>query len=127
MSDRAKKAVELKGSCANCTQALLLAYSDLLDIPKDKLEALGAYFQFGMGNASSTCGALIGAALVLGALEGKGNKMALAKSLNEEFEERAGALICKDLKGLETGKCLCPCLKCVEIAATLVEERRPKD
>ncbi len=121
--DRVEKAVELKNSGCNCTQAILLAYQDLIDIPKEKLEAIGSYFQFGMGNASSTCGALLGAALVLGGIEGKGNKMLKAKELNEEFKKKAGALICKDLKGLETGVCLCPCSKCVEIAATLIEDR----
>ena len=121
--DRVEKAVELKNSGCNCTQAILLAYQDLIDIPKEKLEALGSYFQFGMGNASSTCGALLGAALVLGSIEGKGNKMLKAKELNEEFKEKAGALICKDLKGLATGVCICPCSKCVEIATTLIEDR----
>ncbi len=121
--NRVEKAVELKNSGCNCTQAILLAYQDLLDLPPEKLEALGSYFQFGMGNATSTCGALLGAALVLGCIEGKGNKMVKAKELNRAFEEKAGALICKDLKGLETGVCLCPCSKCVEIAANLIEER----
>ena len=121
--DRVEKAVALKNSGSNCTQSILLAYQDLLGLPEEKLEALGSYFQFGMGNATSTCGALLGAALVLGCMEGKGNKMLKAKELNEEFKEKAGALICKDLKGLETGVCLCPCSKCVEIAASLIEER----
>lgn len=121
--NRVEKAVALKNSGSNCTQSILLAYQDLLDMPKEKLEALGSYFQFGMGNASSTCGALLGAALVLGCLEEEGNKMSKARELNEEFKVRAGALICKDLKGLDTGVCLCPCSKCVEIAASLIEDR----
>ena len=121
--NRIEKAVALKNSGSNCTQSILLAYQDLLDMPKEKLEALGSYFQFGMGNASSTCGALLGAALVLGCLEEEGNKMSKARELNEEFKVRAGALICKDLKGLDTGVCLCPCSKCVEIAASLIEDR----
>ncbi len=121
--NRVEKAVDLKNSGSNCTQSILLAYQDLLGLPKEKLEDLGSYFQFGMGNASSTCGALLGAALVLGCLEERGGKIAKAKELNEEFKARAGALICKDIKGLETGICLCPCAKCVEIAASLVEER----
>ena len=121
--NRVEKAVALKNSGSNCTQSILLAYQDLLDMPKEKLEALGSYFQFGMGNASSTCGALLGAALVLGCLEEEGSKMSKARELNEEFKARAGALICKDLKGLDTGVCLCPCSKCVEIAASLIEDR----
>ena len=121
--NRVEKAVALKNSGSNCTQSILLAYQDLFDMPKEKLEALGSYFQFGMGNASSTCGALLGAALVLGCLEEEGSKMSKARELNEEFKARAGALICKDLKGLDTGVCLCPCSKCVEIAASLIEDR----
>ncbi len=120
---RVEKAVALKNSGSNCTQSILLAYQDLLDLPKEKLEALGSYFQFGMGNATSTCGALLGAALVLGCLEEEGSKMSKARELNEEFKAKAGALICKDLKGLDTGVCLCPCSKCVEIAASLIEDR----
>ncbi len=120
---RVEKAVALKNSGSNCTQSILLAYQDLLDLPKEKLEALGSYFQFGMGNAASTCGALLGAALVLGCLEEEGSKMSKARELNEEFKAKAGALICKDLKGLDTGVCLCPCSKCVEIAASLIEDR----
>ena len=121
--NRVEKAVALKNSGSNCTQSILLAYQDLLDLPQEKLEALGSYFQFGMGNASSTCGALLGAALVLGCLEKPGNKMAKARQLNEEFKEKAGALVCEDLKGIKTGVCLCPCSKCVEIAASLIEDR----
>ena len=124
--NRVEKAVAIKNSGYNCTQSVLLAYQDELGLSKEKIEALGSYFQFGMGNATSTCGALLGAALVLGCLEGKGNKMMRAKELNEEFKEKAGALICKDLKGLDTGVCLCPCSKCVEIASTLIEERLKK-
>ena len=121
--NRVEKAVELKNSGSNCTQSILLAYQDLVNLTEEQLTRLGSYFQFGMGNATSTCGGLLGAALVLGALQEPGNKMAAAKALNEEFKQKAGALICKELKGLDTGICLCPCSKCVEIAAELIEER----
>ena len=38
------------------------------------------------------------------------------KQLIERFEELSGALVCKDLKTITSGKPLCPCDKCVENA-----------
>ena len=36
-----------------------------------------------------------------------------AKTILADFKQRCGATVCKDLKGVETGKVLCPCNQCV--------------
>ena len=47
-----------------------------------------------------------------------------AKVLHEEFRQKCGATICKDLKGIETGKVLCECDDCVRNAVRILEERK---
>lgn len=61
-------------------------------------------------------GALIGAVMVAGILtDGKGTPR-ISKELVQNFERKCGATICKDLKGIGTGKVLCPCPECVRNA-----------
>ena len=52
----------------------------------------------GMGCMESTCGALIGAVMVAGIVtDGKGTPR-ISKELLQNFQEKCGATICKDLK-----------------------------
>ena len=67
-----------------------------------------------------TCGALIGAIIVAGFLtEGKATPR-YSKQIVEKFQELSGATICKDLKGITTGKMLCSCPDCVSNAILAV-------
>ena len=52
----------------------------------------------------------------------KGVTYQTAKELVQKFEEKAGAVSCKDIKGIETGKMLHSCPDCIKDAAALVEE-----
>lgn len=75
-----------------------------------------------MGCMESTCGALIGAVMVAGILtDGKGTPR-ISKELVQNFERKCGATICKDLKGIETGKVLCSCPECVRNAVLSLGE-----
>ena len=69
-----------------------------------------------MGCMESTCGALIGAVLVAGALTGGTGTPRIAKQLLQAFQQTSGATICKDLKGVQTGTPLCSCPDCVRNA-----------
>ncbi|MBQ8926784.1 MAG: C_GCAxxG_C_C family protein [Oscillospiraceae bacterium] len=115
--DRAETAVQRKRSC-NCCQAVLLAYADKLGMEEAQLLKLGAAFGAGMGGMQGTCGALVGAEMVLGLL---GGSMAKARALHQDFTQRCGASLCKDLKGIGTGKVLCPCDECVRNAVLALE------
>lgn len=67
-------------------------------------------------------GDLIGAVMVAGILtDGKGTPR-ISKELVQNFERKCGATICKDLKGIETGKVLCPCPECVRNAVLSLGE-----
>ncbi len=121
--ERAEKAAMLKaqGKC-NCCQAVLSVYKDKIDIDENLLNTLGSGFAAGMGCMQSTCGALIGSVMVAGFLtEGKGTPV-VAKTVLEEFKRKSGALICRDLKGIDTGKVLCDCPDCVKHAVEALEQ-----
>lgn len=115
--ERALKAVEFKESGRfNCTQAVLRAFEDKMDVDMDSALLLSTGFAAGMGSMEATCGALIGAVMVAGALtNGIATPRASAQIL-KAFDLRSGATICKDLKGKNTGVVLCSCSDCVKNA-----------
>ncbi len=120
--NRAEKAVEFKHDKHNCCQAVLAAFEDVTGFPKDTMRRLGVAFGSGMGGMEGTCGALCGAEMVLG-MKSDGKPLhARAKELHQAFREKAGATICKELKGIETGKMLCSCDDCVRFATEIVEQ-----
>lgn len=113
--ERAEEAVRFKHSGFNCCQAVAMAFRDVTGAPEE-MTKLTAGFGVGMGCMEATCGALIGAGLVAGAFTGGKGTMPLTKALLKDFEQRCGATICGDLKGVKTGKVLCPCDECVKNA-----------
>ena len=124
MNDRAEKAVAYKHKDCNCAQAVLLAFADELGRPEEELRALGWGFGMGMGCAEATCGALCGASMVMGLCNKSGKPTAaIMREILHEFQEKAGATICKDLKGIETGRMLCSCDDCVRYAVRAAEQR----
>ena len=115
IEERAARAVELKAGC-NCAQAVVLSYADKLPLEDETLKKLAAGYGGGMGCMEGTCGALVGAVMAAGMLtDGQGTGR-YAREILLGFRERCGATICKDLKGVETGKVLCPCTECVRNA-----------
>lgn len=123
IEERAAAAAELKatGKC-NCTQSVVKVFEDKLPIDDETLMKLTAGYAAGMGCMESTCGALIGAVMVAGILtDGKGTPR-ISKELVQNFECKCGATICKDLKGIGTGKVLCPCPECVRNAVLSLGE-----
>ena len=121
--NKQERAVELKHNGCNCCQAVLCAFAEESGLSEDLLKQLGAGFGAGMGCMEATCGALVGAQILLGLKKYSGKPvMAEAKALHRNFSQKCGASICKVLKGLETGKVLCECDECVRTAAALAEE-----
>lgn len=107
----------------NCCQAVLLAFEDKLPYDKEALLTLGSTFGSGMGGMMGTCGALVGAEMVLGILSGRTSGMnGTSRKLFQMFEEKCGASRCIDIKGVVTGQMLCSCENCVRYAIEAVEE-----
>ena len=114
-------AVQLKHDGCNCCQAVLCAFADETGLAESQLRQLGAGFGAGMGCMEATCGALVGAQILLGLKKYSGKPvLSDARALYQAFVERCGASICGELKGRDTGKVLCACDDCVRTAAGLI-------
>ena len=107
----------------NCCQAVLVAFADKLGKSEDDLLRLGSGFGAGMGTMEGTCGALVGAIMVSSLLSAKDEAMKNSRAIMSHFKELCGgATICRDLKGIETGKMLCSCEDCVRNAVRAAGE-----
>ena len=120
--NRAEQAVDNKRSM-NCCQAVLMAFPDVTGLSEETIMRLGAAFGSGMGGMDGTCGALCGAEMVLGMKAYEGKPLhAKAGAMHQAFRERAGSTICRELKGIDTGKILCSCEDCVRHAVEIAED-----
>lgn len=105
------KSLFMKGY--NCSQSVVCAFSDVLDIDEKMLMRLSSPFGGGMGRLREVCGAVSGMFIVLGLLEGYDDvsdinlKMELYKKVQKlaaDFEAENGTIICRELLGLDKGK-----------------------
>ncbi len=107
----------------NCCQAVLVAFADKLGKNEDDLLRLGSGFGSGMATMEGTCGALVGAIMVSSLLSAEGEARNNSRAIMSRFKELCGgATICRDLKGVETGKVLCSCEDCVRNAVRAAGE-----
>lgn len=124
LEERKERAVYLKHNGYNCAEAILITYSDLIDLDKDTLVKIGSGFGSGMGGFEATCGALVGANIVLGILNTTDIKTKfISKEMVSEFKNMSGALLCKDLKGIETKHVLCSCEDCIRNAIEILDKK----
>ena len=107
----------------NCCQAVLVAFADKLGKAENDLLRLGSGFGSGMATMEGTCGALVGAIMVSSLLSDEGEARNNSRAIMSRFKELCcGATICRDLKGIETGKVLCSCEDCVRNAVRAAGE-----
>lgn len=90
----------------SCSQAVVLAFSDIISLEKDVILKIASSFGGGFGRLREVCGAFSGMSIVVGYLLGYSqtngqNKMehyALIRQLAEEFKVRnGGSIICREL------------------------------
>jgi len=107
----------------NCAQAVVCTYCDLVGLDaRPALDIAGAYGT-GMGNMEGTCGALVGAGMIVGlATRDRNLSRSRMKEIMTRFQQRSGATQCKQLKGAGTGKPLRDCPDCVADASEFLEE-----
>ena len=123
IEERAAKAADLKaaGVC-NCSQAVVKVFEDKLPLDDETLMKLTAGYAAGMGCLEATCGALVGAVMTAGILTDGTGTPRYSKEILAKFQEKCGATICKELKGVGTGKVLCECPECVRNAVLALGE-----
>ena len=106
MTDHARIAKELFLKGYNCAQAVLCAYSDVTGYDIDISARMASSFGGGMGRMRQTCGAVSGAALVLGIVKGyddpadyeaKKQHYALVREFADRFKEKNPSINCGEL------------------------------
>lgn len=144
MSDYSGKAMEYFKQGYNCTQSVVAAFSDKLDIDFKTAIKLSSSFGGGMGRLREVCGAVSGMFIVAGLLYGYDNpvdKIAktahykLIQDLAAEFKKANGSIICRELLGLGKGAdspipddrtkeyySKRPCVQLVGMAADIIED-----
>ena len=120
-AERQDYAAKLKSEM-NCCQAVVRAFADTVSLDEATLTSIAAGFGSGMGTMEGSCGALVGAVMVAGLRTGGSGTMALSRKILPRFRELCGATICRELKGVDTGKPLCSCEDCVRNAVLATAE-----
>ena len=108
MTDRGDLAKEyfLKGY--NCSQAVLLAFSDMTGLDEKTAMRLASSFGGGMGRMREVCGTVSGMLMVLGLLYGydatsptsqadKTAHYARVQELAARFREQNGSIVCREI------------------------------
>lgn len=135
MSDIAIKAVENHKKGYNCAQAVACAFSERLGVDEKEIFKMMEAFGFGMGTMG-TCGAVSAMAAIVGMNESDGDIdkpstkrvcYKAMKELTQKFIEKNQSVICREIKGVDTGVVLRSCDGCVYDAADILEEYMGKD
>lgn len=112
----------------NCAQAVSCTFADILNMDEADIFRAAEAFGLGMG-AMGTCGAVSGMALVIGLLNSDGNIenpatkrkcYRLISECHERFEKKNGTVICRELKGIDTGKVIRGCNDCIGDAVEIL-------
>ena len=107
----------------NCAQAVTCTYADLVGLPEETALNIAGAYGTGMGNMEGTCGALVGAGMILGlATKDRNLSRSRMKTIMTKFQERNMATQCRQLKGIGAGKVLRDCPDCVSDACEFLEE-----
>lgn len=131
MESRKNIAIEKHNLGYNCAQSVALTYADLADIPPEQLFKITEGFGLGGGNMQGTCGAVSGAVALIGILNScgdlerpstKAQTYALTREILEKFKAQNGSVICRELKGVDTGRILRSCHDCIMDACGFFEE-----
>jgi C_GCAxxG_C_C family probable redox protein len=97
----------------NCSQAVLAAFCDELNISREDALKMASSFGGGMGRMREVCGAVSGMFMVAGFKEGysdpsdieaKKKHYELIQKMAAEFSKENGSIICRELLGLKEGE-----------------------
>ena len=126
-----EKAISLHDRGFNCAQSVACAFAEEIGVPEEVLFAACEGLGLGMGAANATCGAVSGAVVLAGFKNScadpsqprtKAATYKLAGAITEEFAQMNGSLVCRELKGLDTGKVLRSCPDCIMDAVEIAEK-----
>lgn len=131
MKTRVEETITKHDKGYNCAQAVACTYCDLVGIDEKIMFQLTEGLGLGMGGMTGTCGAVSGACVLAGMKQSNGNleqpdskadTYKLSKEIVKRFEEQNKSVVCKTLKGVETGTVLRSCGDCIKDAARIAEQ-----
>ena len=127
---RKEQAIMLHHNGFNCAQSVACSFCNVMGADPETTFRLAEALGFGMGNMG-TCGAVSAMALVTGMKISDGNLdhpatkkefYQMMQKLIAEFTEKNGSIICREIKGVDTGKVLRSCDGCIEDAVALLDK-----
>lgn len=130
MGTKADQAIEFHDRGYNCAQAVACSFCKEFGVSEEEMFRISEGFGLGMG-MMEMCGALSGMIMIIGlqnSAGADGEKMTKAdtyrkvKEYVKKFQQKNGAYLCRELKGVETGKVLRSCPDCIRDAVALTEE-----
>ena len=126
MGTKAEYAISLHDKGYNCAQAVACTFCKEFGVDEQEMFKIAEGFGLGMG-MMEMCGALSGMMMIIGLANSVGDlekgmptKGATYKQVMK-FKEKNGSYLCRELKGVETGKVLCSCPQCIMDAVALTE------
>lgn len=94
----------------NCSQAVALAFADMLDMDEKTIVRCVSGFGGGMSRMREVCGSMSGIVFVMsmlygydeaGDVEGKMELYARVQELGKRFKEDNGSVVCRELLGID--------------------------
>ncbi|MBQ4529889.1 MAG: C_GCAxxG_C_C family protein [Lachnospiraceae bacterium] len=131
MKTRVEETIMRHDKGYNCAQAVACTYCDLVGVDEETMFKMTEALGLGMGGMEGTCGAVTGACVLAGMKRSSGNlehpdskaeSYKLSKEIVKRFEIQNQSVVCKALKGVETGKVLRSCADCIKDAAAIAEQ-----
>ena len=111
--ERAERAKAFFNEGYNCAQSVALAFADITSLDEQMVATITASFGGGMGRLREVCGAVSGMAFVASFLSpcptadnanAKKANYALVQEFAEKFRQQNGAIVCRELLGLDRPK-----------------------
>ena len=108
---RADRAESLFRLGYNCSQAVLLSFSDIIDDSEENLAHISFLLGGGVSRLREVCGAVSGMGMAAGMIfpasvpctgEEKAENYKMMQELAFEFKKRNGSYICRELLGIES-------------------------
>ena len=138
---RADRAIACHNKGYNCAQSVAFAFLDKVDIDPETLFKVTEGLGLGMGGMEGTCGvfhlcaeraALFNMYQQSGQTKistadlekpnSKGTSYKASKACIAAFKEKNSTIVCRELKGVDTGKVLRACPDCIRDAVAIIEE-----
>ena len=127
--DRKEQAKMLSDHGFNCCQAVACSFCNVMGEDPIHVFKMAEAFGHGMGTMV-TCGAVSAMAMVAGMKlsdanldhpRSRGNCYTMMQLMIGEFLEKNGSIVCRELKGVDTGKPLRSCEGCIEDAVEILD------